>query len=209
MKTAAIILAAGASRRLGFPKQLVRLDGVSLVRKVALSLCDAGVDKIGVVTGAWHSELEKELAGLDVEVVHNENWKKGIASSISCGAAWAEEIEDIDQTIFLATDQWKLTSEDIMSLIGENEKDSAEVIAASYNGSWGMPLLVGCSNVLSSLKFLEPGAAFIPYMESKCSEVVAVPMENASNDLDTPAQLMELSEFFDVTVLRPGSLGAI
>ena len=58
LKTAAIILAAGKNQRLGFPKQL-ELDGVSLVKKVALSLNDAGIERIGVVTGAWREQIEK------------------------------------------------------------------------------------------------------------------------------------------------------
>ena len=209
MKTTAVILAAGGSRRLGFPKQLVRLDGVSLVRKVALTLCDAGIDKIGVVTGAWHNELEKELSGLGIEVIHNENWKSGMSSSVACGAEWASTVSGAERTIFLATDQWKLTSDDIIQLISENEKDLADVVAASYDGSWGMPLLVSCASLLSSMKVLGGGVSFTQFLEKSAKVMVVIPMEHASNDLDTPAQLMELSEKFDVTVLRPGVLEAI
>lgn len=208
MKIAGIILAAGPSKRLGFPKQLVRLDGVSLVRKVALSLCDAGIEKIGVVTGAWHSELEKELTGLDIEVIYNENWKEGMSGSVACGAAWAETI-GVDQAVILATDQWKVKSDDITSLISEYEKEPSPIIAASYNGAWGMPMLVSCKNIIESLKSMEASVPFIPYMERKSNEVVSISMEHAGADLDTPAQLMELSEIHNVTVLRPGALGAI
>lgn len=209
MRTAAVILAAGPSTRLGFPKQLVRVNGVSLVRRLALSLCDAGIDKIGVVTGAWHSELEKELAGLDVEVIHNSTWKEGMSSSVACGAAWAAGLPTEHKGIFLATDQWKITSDDITNILAEYEKGQADVIGASYNGRWGMPLLVGSKSLLESLVSITPQFGFLNFMESRSMDIVSVPMEHAAQDLDTPAQLMELSEHFDVTVMRSGSLSAI
>lgn len=209
MRIAAVILAAGPSTRLGFPKQLVRINGVSLVRRLALSLCDAGVDKIGVVTGAWHSELEKELTGLNVEVIHNGNWKDGMSSSVACGAGWVTSLSESHKTIFLATDQWKITSDDISSIISEYDKDKADVIGASYSGRWGMPLLVGSSSLLQSLASISPEVSFLNFMESRSEDIVSVPMEHASKDLDTPAQLMELSEDYDVTVMRSGTLSAI
>ena len=209
MKIAAIILAAGPSKRLGFPKQLVKLDGVSMVRKVALSLCEAGIDNIGVVTGAWHSQLEKELAGLNVEVVQNENWRSGFSSSVACGATWAESLSDITHTMFIATDQWMVSKSDIEAIVQEFEKDSCDIVGASFAGSWGMPLMVGNAGILSSLTKLSPDSRFIPFLESVSDEIVSIPMEHASKDLDTPAQLMELSESFDVTVMRPGAMGAI
>jgi molybdenum cofactor cytidylyltransferase len=209
VRTAAVILAAGPSTRLGFPKQLVRVNGVSLVRRLALSLCDAGIDKIGVVTGAWHSELEKELAGLDVEVIHNSSWKEGMSSSVACGAAWVDGLAAEHKGIFLATDQWKIASDDITNILAEYEKGQADVIGASYNGRWGMPLLVGSKSLLQALVSITSEVGFLNFMESRSADIVSVPMEHAAQDLDTPAQLMELSEHFDVTVMRSGSLSAI
>lgn len=208
LKTAAIILAAGKNQRLGFPKQLVRLDGVSLVKKVALSLNDAGIERIGVVTGAWREQIEKDLYGMDVTLIPDQNWRRGLCSSISSGAAWLTE-QGIEQSIFLATDQWKLSANDIIKLILECEKDPADVIAASYRGSWGMPLLINGSNMISSLISIDPKKSFVSYVEKIASEVVAIPMEHASKGLDTPAQIMELSEYFKVSALNTDTLNAI
>lgn len=209
MKTAAIILAAGASRRLGFPKQLVKLDGISLVRKTAIALVDAGVDKIGVVTGAWHRELERELTGLDIELIYNKCWRDSVSTSIECGASWVDSLKDCGRTLFLSTDQWKLDSSDIVMLLNEHDSEQASVVAASYGGRLGTPVLIGCSDVLSKMKVMGEHKSFVSFLENQDSAVHAVPMENASMDLDTPAQLIELSQYFDVTVLRPESLGAL
>jgi CTP:molybdopterin cytidylyltransferase MocA len=81
----AVILAAGASSRLGTPKQLLEYGGRTLVRRAALAAHEAGCNPVVVVTGAHAEKLEEELHGLNVREANNPEWESGIGSSIRAG----------------------------------------------------------------------------------------------------------------------------
>ena len=92
MSIAAVVLAAGASSRLGQPKQLL-LDmyGELLVHKVARDAYEAGCRPVCVVVGAHASGVRAAIANLDVLVVENAHWAEGLSTSIRCGIAAAVE----------------------------------------------------------------------------------------------------------------------
>ncbi len=87
---ATIVLAAGGSRRLGAPKQLVAAGGVPLVHRVAATCVAAGLGPVGVAIGAHAEVVGEVLDGLPVARIANPAWAEGIASSIRAGVAWAE-----------------------------------------------------------------------------------------------------------------------
>lgn len=76
------VLAAGASRRMGTPKQLAPFDGVSLVRRACLQAIAACQGEVCVVTGAYAECVAAEIADLDVGIVKNDAWETGQASSV-------------------------------------------------------------------------------------------------------------------------------
>ncbi|MBI4926824.1 MAG: putative selenium-dependent hydroxylase accessory protein YqeC [Anaerolineae bacterium] len=83
--TAGIVLAAGASRRMGRAKQLLDWQGEPLVRRAARTLLEGGCSPVIVVTG-WESEaVPSALAGLDLRVVNNERWQDGQSTSVAAG----------------------------------------------------------------------------------------------------------------------------
>lgn len=82
---AGIVLAAGESKRLGKPKQLLDWKGQSFIRAVAKTALDAGLSPVVVVTGANAELVEAEVADLDVMCVRNNDWQNGQGSSIQRG----------------------------------------------------------------------------------------------------------------------------
>lgn len=83
---AAVILAAGASRRFGGAKLLQEIDGEPMVRRSARAYFEAGVTKTTVVLGARAGEVAKALSGLAVGTVLNEDWDSGeMFSSVKAG----------------------------------------------------------------------------------------------------------------------------
>jgi CTP:molybdopterin cytidylyltransferase MocA len=89
MRAVCAVLAAGASRRLGVPKQLLELaDGVSLVRNAAQSACTSQAERSAVVVGAHASEVSESIAGLPVDLVESEDPGEGVAASIRAAPAW-------------------------------------------------------------------------------------------------------------------------
>ena len=91
MRSAALVLAAGSSSRLGRPKQLVVVDGEPLLRRTVRIAGEAGFAPIYVVLGAEQEGCRAALAGLDVAIVDNPQWSEGMGSSLRQG------IEELDQ----------------------------------------------------------------------------------------------------------------
>lgn len=78
----AIVLAAGGSRRLGTPKQLLTRDGETLVHRAVRLAAETGPRRLVVVLGANHREVTAACADLDGEHVLNPEWESGLASSL-------------------------------------------------------------------------------------------------------------------------------
>src|SRR4051812_11213709 len=76
------VLAAGASRRLGMPKQLVLIDGMPLVRRQCLVALAAGVGPVAVIVGSHGYEVAAAVADLPIDVCWNHEWREGMAASL-------------------------------------------------------------------------------------------------------------------------------
>src|SRR5688572_11780814 len=85
MKVGVILLAAGASSRMGSPKQLLRYRGQTLIRRAAEAAIASICDRVAVVIGSNASQMRRELDDLPVSVVENQNWQTGMSSSIRAG----------------------------------------------------------------------------------------------------------------------------
>jgi molybdenum cofactor cytidylyltransferase len=138
----AVVLAAGASSRMGSPKQTLQFRGESLLRRAVLAALGARCRPVIVVTGA-HSELtRREFEGLDVREVLNTSWETGMASSIRAGVeGLIEEDADVAAAVLLLCDQPHVTAEVISGLVAAHRATGSQVIASTYGGSFGVPAL--------------------------------------------------------------------
>ena len=90
-RVAGVVLAAGASRRLGTAKQLlVDETGQPLVARAAAQLLEAGCEPVVVVTGFAHADVAAAVAKLPVDVAFNDEWEEGIGASIRCAVKQLE-----------------------------------------------------------------------------------------------------------------------
>ena len=87
---ACAVLAAGAGRRWGGPKQLADVDGQPMVRRIAAAACASRCGTVGVVLGAHAEAVWPVLAGLPVQRIDNPSWTEGMASSIRAAVDWAQ-----------------------------------------------------------------------------------------------------------------------
>jgi len=135
MKTAAVVLAAGASTRLGQLKQLVRLGEETLLERAVRLAREAGCSPVVVVLGAEYVQvLGSSLPGDAVPVV-NDRWEEGMASSILLGVQTlgfvAKEAEGV---VIMTCDQPAVTAPHLRALMGADE-----VMASHYAGRNGVP----------------------------------------------------------------------
>jgi molybdenum cofactor cytidylyltransferase len=141
-KIGAVILAAGESSRFGRPKQLVQFRGKSLVRRVVDAAKDANCSVIVVVLGSKREQIERELKETDAIVAENQNWRRGIGSSIRVGVESAvNQAPDIEAIVLLTCDQPFVKTDTIERLIVMREKTKKAIVASSYSETLGVPAL--------------------------------------------------------------------
>ena len=127
--TAAVILAAGPSSRMGSPKQLLALEGQSLLRRAAATALSSSCRPVIVVLGAHADRLQRELMGLDATVVENVAWQDGIGSSVRCGIEAVRHARDVDSAVLMVCDQPLVTSQLIDQLVATHRQDGAAIVA--------------------------------------------------------------------------------
>jgi CTP:molybdopterin cytidylyltransferase MocA len=135
------ILAAGASRRLGRPKQLVLWRGHELVRHLALQALSSRASEVAIIVGAHSERVVPAVSDLPVSCIVNLGWREGVASSIRCATHWATK-KGVEALILMASDQPHLDMHHLDRLISEHEAGATQV-ASCYGGVSGVPALFG------------------------------------------------------------------
>ncbi len=186
MKLAAAVLAAGASSRLGRPKQLVELRGETLLHRSARLALEAGCDPVLVVLGAEAEMMAAALAGLSAKAALNPGWTEGVASSIRC--AMAALPGDVGAVMLLACDQWALEGADFQRLVQAFRSAPVQVAAASYARTLGIPAIFPKAR-FAELQALAGDRGAKPLLRGA---VTAVPMPRGATDLDLPEELLDL-----------------
>ncbi len=134
-----VIPAAGASTRLGRPKQLVMFEGESLIRRAvrsSLSVCE----NVVVVLGSDVNDIEPELAGLSTEICINKNWKDGIGSSIAEGVRLAEKkFKDLNGFLIHLSDLPLVTSVELRKLLEAADSEREKIVFSVYEDFEGVP----------------------------------------------------------------------
>jgi CTP:molybdopterin cytidylyltransferase MocA len=183
VKVGAVVLAAGASRRLGSPKQLVAVDGVPLVRQAALAAL-ASSDAVAVVVGAHASRVARALDGLDVFVLWNDAWREGMASSIRAGAAWARA-RRLGALIVMVADQPRITARHLERLRIAHGRTRG-IAASRYAGALGVPAIFPREHFASLLALTgDRGARMLVRSDARAF----VDWQGGALDVDTPRQL--------------------
>jgi molybdenum cofactor cytidylyltransferase len=134
-----LILAAGASMRMGRPKQLLDWGGRPLVRAAAEVALAARLDPVLVVVGGARAEVEAALAGLPLRIVANRDYAAGQSTSLRAGVAALDP--EIDAVVVLLGDQPFVTAAIVERLVAEWQASAAPIVAPIYAGQRGNPVL--------------------------------------------------------------------
>ena len=130
-----VLLAAGESRRLGRPKQLLNTGDKTLVARQAELLLALQPACVVVVTGAEQTAVSEALHGLQVQQVHNANWRDGMGRSIACGVMAMPE--RVRACLLVLVDQWQLEPADLQMLIAAWQEDPQSAVTAQWTACGG------------------------------------------------------------------------
>ncbi len=187
--TALILLAAGASKRLGKPKQLLKLGENFLINHIIGVMNRSAGSRIYVVLGAYADDIKQVLTGDNINVVFNPDWEKGLGSTIKTGLRAAiNHTENLDSVVFLTVDQIELAPGNIDNLIELRKKTFADIVASEYDNTTGIPALF-------SKKFF-PEILSLPDSQG-CNSIIkkysdiaaAVPFPGGGTDVDYPSDV--------------------
>lgn len=182
----ALVLAAGASRRLGTPKQLLPFRGEPLVHRAAHTAFDAGFWPVVVVVGCRADEVRAALAGMPLVTVTNDAWEEGLASSIRAGLGrLAECAPDAAGALLLACDQPLVEASHLVALATTARAATAPMAASAYGGTLGVPALFAAS-MFPELLALRGDAGARSILGRDPARVAAVPLAGGELDVDTP-----------------------
>ena len=186
MNTSIIILAAGASSRMGMPKQLLMIEGKTLIKRVSETVMNTPCYPIVIVLGANREAIRKELEKMPITVIDNPQWENGMSSSIKMGLAGAYMTQKaIDAVIFLTIDMPFVSAELINDMVANaTENPDSQIVACSYENQVGIPVLFKRSlfNELLELKGDE-GAKKIVLKNKEKTSLINFP--KGKFDLDT------------------------
>ena len=187
MSIAAVVLAAGASQRLGEPKQLVRLGRETLLERAVRVAREAECSPVVVVVGAEHGQVLGNSVLGDVVTVINDEWKEGMASSIRLGVqALGFAARDAEGVLLMTCDQPAVTAKHLVHLTLR-----AEVKASRYAGKNGVPAYFPKKYFARLMELKGDAGARELLAEAPYEE-----LENGELDVDTVKDLKRARELF-------------
>jgi molybdenum cofactor cytidylyltransferase len=178
----AIILAAGESKRMGFPKMLLDFNGKSMLEKVIENVQMSEVDHILVVLGAERNKLTELVSKMNVKCCYNDDYKSGMLSSVKWGVSNIPK----DCEALLQGDQPLISGEIINMIIDAFRSSGKKIVIPVYQKKRGHPLLIGRKH-LDKIEFLDDNAGLRSLAYLYPGDVLEVETSNAAilRDIDT------------------------
>jgi Uncharacterized MobA-related protein len=182
-----MILAAGASTRMGEPKQLLPLAGRPLLLRAVDATLASSAWPVVIVLGAHAEKIRPLLARLPVLVVENPAWPEGMASSIRTGVAILQQFSrSLDAALVALCDQPAFNAAVIERLVATQRATSRSIVASRYLGRNAAPALFLRSHfpALAALTG-EEGARSL--LNASPDVVATIDAPELAQDLDTPS----------------------
>lgn len=179
----ALLLAAGGSRRLGQPKQLIQVDGTPLIRRLAQAALATEPIELLVMLGAELPGCREALAGLALRVVPVADWTAGMGASLAAGARAAPPAG----LLILGVDQPALASGHLRQLVSRWRSHPAHPVASGYAGIIGTPAVLPAAwrEELTRLQ----GDQGARQLLRDCTSCQVVDAPDLALDLDQPEDL--------------------
>ena len=185
-RVAGLLLAAGAGRRFGMPKALVRHRGVLFVEQAAAVLHEAGCAPVVIVLGASAGEVRAAATLPGSSLVDNLDWESGMGSSLRVGLN-ALSIPDAVAVVVLPVDTPGVTAAAVRRLAALAAPDA--LARASYDGAPGHPVLIGRAHWPGVCDLATGDQGARPYLRRHGGTDVPCADVGTGTDVDRPEDL--------------------
>lgn len=190
-RTAILILAAGQSKRLGEPKQLLPYKDTTLLSHVIEQVKPIRRADVFVVIGAHFSEVFQSIRGQKATIIKNNNWEEGMGSSLSKGITFIKKKDNYDRVLVTLSDLPLVTTEHYEELIALSESSRKRIILTEYDDVSGVPSIFDRS-LFNELSLLIDDEGAKPVVKKYNKEVLKMTSKTPYFDVDTKDAYEEL-----------------
>lgn len=185
LRVAAIVLAAGSSRRMGTNKLLLPLEGEPLVRRSVRRCLAADFDRVVVVLGHESARVRAALDGLPCEIVENADHLRGVGTSIRAGVR--SVADEADAVVMVLADMPYVTTDMLRTVTSWYRATRPPIVASEYGDVQAPPTLYDRALFARLLAIADDsGGKAVAHQLAALRITVAFP-ESARRDLDATA----------------------
>lgn len=189
MTTGAVILAAGKASRFGAVKQLLEIDGETLVDRACRLAAEAGCSPVLRVLGAHAGEIQKRGCPPGVHTLVHDQWEQGMGGSLAAGVRELLEISQVDSLLVLLADQAGITAELLQEI--RQRLPERGIVLCDHGASTGPPAAFTAGHFPALMALTgDRGAKAV----AAAHETVCVGFPAAAWDIDTPEVWSRLCE---------------
>ncbi len=190
LRLSTVILAAGASKRLGYNKLSVRIEGEAVIRRTVRLFMEARAGEITVVTGRDRERVVSELAGLPVAFAHNPRPEDGMSASIR---AAIEVISASQLVLFHLGDKPFVTRDTIRRVLEAGERHEGGIVVPVHEGIKGHPVLIDVRKHLAAVNAVKGEGGLRELVAGHIADTLFVEVDEGSIlDLDTEDDITDL-----------------
>ena len=192
-----IILAAGASTRMGSPKQLLPYQGRSFIRHITEVAIASLCQPIAVVLGAHAERIKPEISQFPIQIVENQQWAEGMSTSIRVGLeALLAMNPNLEAVAIALCDQPFVSSPILERIVEAYHLTGKPIIASEYSGTLGVPALFN-RTLFSELMTLKSTEGAKKLIKKHIHEVFSVSFPEGVIDIDTPKDYEQLQTLIE------------
>jgi len=199
-RIAAIVLAAGQSRRMGTINKLtIDIDGKPMLRRVVEAVVSSSAKPVIVVTGHERQQVEAALAGLSVETVFNPDYAEGLSTSLKRGLMSLPAT--VDGAVICLGDMPLVRAQDLDQLVSAlNPVEGRAIVVPTRRGKRGNPVVIGKA-FFAELAAIDGDIGARDVIAAHPEQVAEVEMggDGVLTDIDTPQALAKLARTAKVT----------
>ena len=176
-----VVLAAGASTRMGEQKLLLQLGGEPIVRRTVRQVCETDVDDVLVIVGYEREKVLEALEGLPIRHALNDKYQEGMGTSFRTAI---EHIGGSDAALFALADQPFVTTEHYRAILHAFREQAPAIVGVRYGDVTAPPHMFS-KELFPELAALVHGARPVIERHSDRRIVLQFPAE-LLQDIDTP-----------------------